>query len=295
MKYFTVYIIITLFTYLILLEGTTRVFDLSGHVMPDTNVNNNSLKLPNSEGIWIRGGMREIASHYKINPQGFNSLKDFSTLDESKLSIAIIGDSYIHGFHVDVENSIGRMLEAETQNDVEVHEYGQAGGNIVDFSLMFDQMIRNRYDYTFILITDKDITAKKPSFMGKGDKIKQNSVLREIYKRSSFMRYFNINHKLSLKLKEIFSFPISSNGEQKRITSNDINIAAFKEFDSTCAILYEKGRLDTTLVTPFNLPFAEVVPQYTPINHGFDGHWNLNGRKNCALAIKNYIEKQVAQ
>ena len=291
MKKFIIYIFVTVFFYLFLLEITTRVFDLSGHTLPEYNLNNNKLLLPGAEGVIVQGGMREVASHYKINQQGFNSLKDYTTLDENKISIAIIGDSYIQGLQVDVENSIGRILEAETLNKVEVHEYGRAGMNIVDYSLIFTQSIKNRYDYTFILATNKDIVPKKASSMGKGNKIPNSSLMREIYNRSSFIRYLNINHKLSVKLKKTLSFFERSDKEQKKITAINVNLQAIKKFDTTCVFLYEKERLDTTLIAPFKLPFVEVKPIYTPINHGFDSHWNLNGRKNCALAIQNYIEK----
>jgi hypothetical protein len=77
-------------------------------------LNNNKLLRPGAEGILVQGGRREVASHYKINQQGINSLKDYTTLDENKIDIAIIGDSYIQGLQVDVEKSIGRILEAET-------------------------------------------------------------------------------------------------------------------------------------------------------------------------------------
>ena len=212
-------------------------------------------------------------------------------MDDDKISIAIIGDSYIQGLQVDVENSIGRILEAETLNKVEVHEYGIAGMNIVDYSLMFTQFIKNRYDYTFILATDKDIVLKKASSMGKGNKIPKNSIIREIYGRFSLIRYLNINHKLSVKLKKVFSFSKNTVQQKKKISPKDINTQALEEFDNTCAFLYEEGRLDTSLISPFKLPTIEVKPIYTPNNNGFDSHWNLNGRKNCALVIKKYIAK----
>ena len=104
--------------------------------------------------------MRDIVSNYKINSQGFNSLRDYNVLDDNKISIAIIGDSYIQGMHVNVENSIGRLIEQESDNMFEVHEYGINGMNIVDYQLVFNQFVKDRYDYTFILVTDKDIIKK---------------------------------------------------------------------------------------------------------------------------------------
>jgi hypothetical protein len=292
MKRFIIYITITLSVYLILLELTTRVFDLSGHTIPEANLNNNKLCRPNTEGIWVKGGMREIYSHYKINNQGFNSLKDYSNLDENKVSIAIIGDSYVEGFHVDVENSIGRILEEEFENSVEVHEYAKSGGNIVDFSQMFNKFEINRYDYTFILIENRDIIFKKASFMGKGNTIPENSAARDIYNRVSFIRYLNINHGLNAKLNEIFSFSRSTYRTRKHITKNNVNVPALKEFNNKCVILYENEKLDTSLIKAFvNLPCIEIIHQITPYNNGFDLHWNINGRMNCALTIKNYIKE----
>jgi hypothetical protein len=259
MKKFTLYIVIFLSLYLIILECTTRVFDLSGHTITEANLNNNRLVSPNSEGIWVKGGMREISSHYKINSQGFNSLKDYSNIDKNKISIAIIGDSYVKGLHVDVENSIGRILEVEMQNSVVVHEYGNSGGNIVDFSQIFDEYIRNKYNYTFILATDKDITSNKASFMGKGSTIPQKSVIRETYNRLSFIRYLKINHGLKAKLNKIFSFSGSSNGKKKSILAYNVNVSALKEFDNTCIILYEKEKLDTYLIKSYaRLPCIEI-------------------------------------
>ena len=150
--------------------------------------------------------MRDIVSNYKINSQGFNSLRDYNVLDDNKISIAIIGDSYIQGMHVNVENSIGRLIEQESDNMFEVHEYGINGMNIVDYQLVFNQFVKDRYDYTFILVTDKDIIKKNPSAMSKGHELDNNSTIRKIYDKLSFIRYLNINHGLSEKLKGKFSY-----------------------------------------------------------------------------------------
>lgn len=291
MKKFIVYIFLFLFLYLFLLEFVTRIFSLSGHTIPEANLNNDKLCAPYSEDTWVKGGMHEIASHYKINSQGFNSLKDYSKLDKTKVSIAIIGDSYVQGLHSDVEKSIGRLLEAETDNKVEVHEYGKAGGNIVDFSLLFEKFIRNRYDYTFILITNKDITASKASFMTKGSSVPKQSLVREIYSKSSFVRYLNINHGLFFKFKKISSCPNIKGHQQQKITKKDINFSALNVFDSRCIFIYEENKLDTSLIkSMINNPLVKINHQIKPYDHGFDSHWNDSGRINCALSIKNHIK-----
>lgn len=123
--------------------------------------------------------------------------------------------------------------------------------NIVDFSSIFTQFIKNRYDYTFILATEKDIVLKKASAMGKVDKIPNSSMIREIYDRSSLIRYLNINHKLSVKIKRKFSFFDNVNKQQKKFAAIEVNVKALKQFDSTCTFLYEKEKLDTSLILPF--------------------------------------------
>ncbi|WP_299779269.1 hypothetical protein [uncultured Formosa sp.] len=294
MKKFIIYIILAFSLYIILLEVTTRVFDLSEQTVPEANLNNNMLLKPNTEGVWVKGGMREIASHYKINNQGFNSLKDYTVLDSNKINIAIIGDSFIEGFHTDVENSIGRLIEADTRDEIEVHEYGKSGGNIVDFSLIFKQWIKNRYDYTFILISDRDLDAYDAFFMEKGNKIPKNSIIRKIYNHLSSIRYININHGLHIKLKEIFScYRCSKNNQNTNITQY-VNSTALQEFDKSCVFIYEKDKLSPDIIaTSIKLPCLEIIHQNKPHTYGFDSHWNLNGRKNCAWVIEHYIKHNI--
>ena len=85
MKKFILYISVTVFVYFFLLEITTRVFDLSGHTLPEYNLNNNKLLRPGAEGTKVQGGMREVASHYKINQQGFNSLICYKPIENIDL------------------------------------------------------------------------------------------------------------------------------------------------------------------------------------------------------------------
>ena len=132
---------------------------------------------------------------------------------------------------------IGRIIEADSQNKIEVHEYGKDGNNIVDFSLIFHQFIKNKYDYTFILASDNDIVEKEPFSMGKGNQIPKKSFVRKLYDISSSIRYLNINQKLSVRLKKIFSSNINPKKIKNKISFKDINIQAFEIFDSTCIFL----------------------------------------------------------
>lgn len=315
MAKFIQYIVLLFVVYLMSLELTTRVFQLSSHTLPEYNLNGNRLTKPDSEGFWTSGGMREVRGHYKINAQGFNSTKDYSVLVEDKICIAIIGDSYIEGYHVDVEQSIGRIIEKEMNNNVLVHEYGKSAGNIVDFSLVFNNWVKGKYDYTFVLLNDEDIKETTPVFMGRGEDIPQKSLIRKVYNELSFFRYLNINHKLSLKVRDFFSFsassqdnlPVSTKSKleepleelkgttKPKIRFDNINYEALQSFDSTTTIVYETGRLNTTsLLQRPELSLLQINHTYTPIDFGFDSHWNHNGRRNFALTLKTFIEEKGA-
>ena len=291
MKGFILYIFSFLFLFLVLLELTTRIFDLSNHTILEVNLDNDRLCSPQTEGAWVKGGMREIYSHYKINNQGFNSIKDYSTVDRNKISIALIGDSFIEGFHVDVESSIGRILEREMNDSVEVHEYGRSGGNIVDFSLMFEKFCKGRYDYTFILASGIDLVDLESCVMEKGNTIPKESSLRKIYDNLYFIRYLNINQGIGVKLRKLITMSKDIKPLEEKVGSEELNTHALNRLDSTCVIIYEADRLDPDLLSNYkNLPLVKIEHLFTPINFGFEKHWNLNGRRNCALSIKRYLE-----
>lgn len=292
MKKFLTYFVLLLLGFVVLLEISTRVFKLSGATIPETNLKGDKLLLPGSEGFWIRGGLGELTNHYKINNQGFNSIKDYDHQVANKIKIAIIGDSYIEGFHVDVENSIGRLLEKKLSNKVEVHEYGCSGGNIVDFSLIFKKWVKNNYDFVFILLTNKDLASKSPSFMNKGNKISKTSLVRDIYNKFYFIRYLNINHGLSVKVNKIFSFDNFKLGkEEEDIDFLKVNFEAFESFNDSVVILYESNRLNTSLLSKTGLNMLMVEHELMPIDCGFDGHWSLNGRKNASNTIFQFLIK----
>lgn len=289
MKHFILYIAILVVTSLFVLECTTRLFDLSNDSIPEANVNGDRLITPGAENEWIGGGFREIVGHYKINPQGFNSIKDYSSIDKNKLNIAIIGDSFIEGFHVDVNNSIGRILEHEMQQEVNVHEYGKSAGNIADFSQMYLSFVKNKYDYTFILVAEADLYEKTAFNMGKGESARKPSTLRNIYSHLSSIKYLNINKGLSVNIKNAITF---KSPEKK---DKNLNETALNQLDSSVIILYEKEKLNPNILDEYNLTLAEVKHKQQPINFGFDKHWNHNGRKNCAITIKNILKNKIAQ
>ena len=62
---------------------------------------------------FIKGKFPKFLKLENINNLGFNSVKDYDFNFNNKKSVAIIGDSFVEGFQVDVNKSIGRLMEEE--------------------------------------------------------------------------------------------------------------------------------------------------------------------------------------
>lgn len=121
------------YTFLILLalEVLVRVFHLHNELPERYAAEDGILKwVPNQQGYSVHGNRRQNFAEYHINSSGYNSYREFSPSDE-KFEIAIIGDSYIEGFHQNYHNSIGKKIEDQVDG-VEVFEYGHSSNDLAD-------------------------------------------------------------------------------------------------------------------------------------------------------------------
>ena len=304
MKKFLIYSAVWLLLVVVSLEISLRVFGLAAQTMPTKNVDNNYVFEPGKSGFWVRGGLKEINSYYAINKQGFNSIVDYTDLDNKNLNIALIGDSYIQGFHTDANYSIGRQLEDMLGPNVVVYEFGRAGGNIVDYGLVYEEYVKNKkYDFIFILATDKDLALEKASFMGKGNRVPKKDLTRKIYDNVHLLRYLNINHGLGVhfnklinngpdSIDRIHNNNLSSDIITKESYLNSVNEDALKLLPEDVIFLYEGGRLDDVFIENSDFKFKKVIHSKTPKDHGLDAHWNINGRYNCAKSMAEFIQSQ---
>ena len=119
------------FLFFLSLEVLVRVFHLYNDV-PDWYLDENDLYrwLPNQEGYTVYGNRRQQISPYNINEAGYNSYHEFEPTEEG-VEIAILGDSFIEGFHQDYKNSIGRKVEMGLPN-VHIYEYGHSDFDFAD-------------------------------------------------------------------------------------------------------------------------------------------------------------------
>lgn len=295
MSKFIVFISSWLLISLISLNFTIKLFNLAGHTIPELTINGNQLWKPGADSVWVKGGLGEIKARYRINRDGWNSIIDYQKDYPDSQKIAIIGDSYIEGFHVDAANSIGRQFEQLSELSYRVHEYGKSGGNIVDFSKIYKEYNLDRFKKVFVFVTDEDLFDKRAAFMRVSAPAANDGLFRELYAAIPLLRYLNINHGLMHNLKNLPNKPFKNiNADQgskaeKKIKKHTINTDALNVFNINTIFIYERSLLSDTLL--WQLPHNSVAinPVLLPDNYGFDKHWNINGRKNCAIAIYQYL------
>lgn len=289
MRKFVLRLVGTGFVALILLETILRIFSMAGHPRPTANIDGDYLLRPGETGYWIRGSAREIVSHYTINPQGWNSTRDYAEdlADPQLIKNALIGDSYIEGFHVNTAESIAVQIEQRIGNNYIFHEFGRAEANLVDYAEVYNKFGLADYCYVFVLVNPYDLVGQKAAFMGRGDRRRNDSLIRTFYRNCATMRYLNINLGLNEVLRKLFR--TTSERGSKTSDPQQINTKALEKFGSNTIFLYEKEKMPDAFLRYLPDRKLQIEHELKPIDFGFDVHWNLAGRINCAKTIANYI------
>lgn len=246
-------------------------------------------------GIYIRGKLpRWLNAEYSINNYGFNSSKDYFFDKDLKPKIAIIGDSFVEGFQVDVTKSIGRLVEQLNPN-YEVYELGLSGFNFFDYQELYQKYNLQNFEKVFILLDKNDVlTTKSDKVVFTKDIEIKERVFRKIYNSSMFFKYLNFNHGIIREIQRIFITFNSINNifsfsNKKQIQPFDIN--QFIKSNHNIELIL-KSKKDTLLKNYYpDLNFITIKEELTPIDFGFDKHWNLNGRKNVANTILRRMRK----
>lgn len=130
LKLFVKFILYTVLL-LLMLEVLVRVFHLHND-MPTRYIAEEGVYkwMPGQEGYTVYGNRRQNFSEYHINDSGYNSYREFRPTKNGK-EVAIIGDSYVEGFHQDYFRSIGKKVE-EKMEGLQVYEYGHSSNDFAD-------------------------------------------------------------------------------------------------------------------------------------------------------------------
>lgn len=247
----------------------------------------------NQSGNYIRGKFPKwLSSKYKINNLGFISSKDYFFDDNNEFKIAIIGDSFVEGFQVDSDKSIGRLLENNLEK-YEVYEFGFSGYNFFNYVELYKKFNLEHFKYVFIVIDANDLQSKRPEKNKFTDEIrKKELIFRKVYDNLYFFKYLNWNHNLISKIRGILDIFHLKKGINKDINSKFVDITSFsKENPNTSWILKSKSDSFLKDIYP-NLSFIEINHERIPFNFGYDQHWNLNGKYNVAETITKWINQK---
>ena len=302
---------------LLMLEVWVRVFHLSKD-NPVRFIDDKKVEkwMPNQQGHSVTGNRRQNFSEYSINRSGFNSYREFSPTKE-KVEIALVGDSFIEGFHQNYYNSTGKKIENKLPG-IEVYEYGYAGYD------MADQLhLINAYQDKFDLIDYVILGIKFSNDLGRGSyynvasRMKFEQPFYRAIRKSKLLVYTqNIGGLDPVRnlATRILSGGKKKNSEKKEPTPEEIRLQDEEYLKNLKSLMNEFGfdkerfvfLLDSRVTSPVFMDFLhESETKYIDFAYEFskakrstdliyDKHWNNYGRELIARVITSYIKEQEA-
>ncbi|MDX1364935.1 MAG: hypothetical protein R3243_12035 [Arenibacter latericius] len=309
-----------LFLILLMLELAVRAFHLYT-VDPPRYIDDHGVekRVPHHNGYSVTGNRKQNFSEFNINKSGFNSHREFNP-SASKYEIAIVGDSYIEGFHQDYQNSIGQKIEEKIE-DIEVYQYGYAG---YDFA---NQMhLVYAYQDTFdlideiILYLNYENDLERDRYTPNTDRIKMlSSTLFKIRDQIKLLSYgskigvlepfkklatgqnpfkTDVTAYQSNEIKE--ETKAEKLERDKRYIANFQNLIKLYGFNKSKTTLLLDTRKTSNVFLDFcdqnNIKYIDFSESFKKskksTNLIYDMHWNDHGRELIAEVIASYIRNK---
>ncbi|WP_303317716.1 hypothetical protein Q4Q34_17525 [Flavivirga abyssicola] len=300
---------------LIALEVIVRVFHLAKD-NPSRFIDKHKVEkwVPNQEGYSVTGNRRQNFSKFYINKSGYNSYREFVPTKEKK-EIALVGDSFIEGFHQNYYNSIGKKIENRVAG-IEVYEYGYAGYDLAD-----QLHLISAYKETFDKIDYVVLGLKFENDLLRGEyQVVQDRMHLEspLYKKAREIKLLVYTQNIGV-LEPLWKLAgkLASFGKKQKlvpekvITEEDIEAkhrTYIKNFKSLIDKYgYDKERfvflLDTKITPKLFLDYLhsnnfKYIDMYKPLNTSkspttliYDRHWNNHGREIIAELIADYVKQ----
>ncbi len=301
------------FLILLVLEVIIRAFHLTKDY-PSRYVDEFNVEkwVPNQAGKSVTGIRRQNFSEYKINNSGYNSYREF-TPSYSKVELALVGDSFIEGFHQHYYNSIGKKIENRL-NNVEVYEFGYAGYDFADqlhlihaYKDVFDKI-----DYVILgLKFENDLTRGEYNVVQ--DRMHLETPLYNSIRKVKLIVYAQNNglfdpvFDLIGKLASLFKKQSKKTAKEK--TEKDIKKVHLEYIENFKSLIekydYDKKRftllLDSNITPQIFLEYLNknnyrYIDFYEALNKTkapttliYDRHWNNHARR----LIASYIAKEL--
>lgn len=275
-------------------------------------------RVPDNDGYAVTGNRNQNYSRFSINKAGFNSHREFLP-SADKYEIALIGDSFIEGFHQDFYDSTGKKIENKIPNS-EVYEYGYAGYDLAnqmhlikayqnDFDLIDEIVIYLNYE------SDLDRGFYEPNYgrikmlastpfkirdnikiLAYGSKIGILEPIKRLVSGKAFeepkdgyqtneVETINETEQKTIDLQRIENFKslINRYGLDKSKTS------ILLDSRKTSQQFIDYCRLNDIVVIDFAANFKNSKKSTTLI---YDWHWNNHGRDIIASTIADYINNK---
>jgi hypothetical protein len=169
------------------------------------------------EGLATFGKFAQQRGHWRINNHGWNSSIDYGE-EKDRPRIAVIGDSYVEAFHVDVDRSYPSLIRAEIGDRCDVYSFGISGAPLSEYLNISRYVTRNfdpdvliitiRYNdfaesilelnpgaihMLMVSVTDSTVTETTPRA---NYSFSQFSPTRRLLRKSAIVRYLIINLKV---------------------------------------------------------------------------------------------------
>jgi hypothetical protein len=299
---------------LLFLEVLVRLFNLATET-PKRFIDGANVEkyIPGQKGISVTGNRRQHFAEYRINSSGFNSYRNFNPTNQKK-EIALVGDSFIEGFHQNYYNSIGKKIENNVEG-IEVYEYGFSGYDMAD-QLHLIHQYQDQFQYIdFVVLGLKyDNDLKRAFYYSNQDRMEYQLKIYPFLRKSELLVYANSIGVIS-NIKSFFGHlkAVLSLSEKKEKTvikdfvkfqeemylDNFKSLVSLYGFDKTRFYLLidesqtPKSFIDFLKDKGFKyIEMGEVLSNATKATTlGYDLHWNNNGRTIIANLIATYYKR----
>ncbi|RDY57553.1 hypothetical protein [Flagellimonas nanhaiensis] len=309
---------LALYAFLIalVLEVLIRAFHLYNELPQRYVAEDGILKwVPGQQGYAVYGNRRQNFTEYKINSSGYNSYREFYPSDE-KIEVAIIGDSYIEGFHQNYHNSIGKKIEGKLDG-VEVFEYGHSSNDLADqlYLIHANEDIFDKVDYIILYLKyENDLLRSEYKFI-------KRTPLFPVLRHSKLVLYLlNIGmadpvkkaHKSLISIKDKISGGTKGSDKEKpQINIDSLYLENFKGLvakyglnKAKTALLLDSGATDKNFLGYLNeqqIDFIDFANSFEAAGGSrkttliYDRHWNNKGREIVADEIYGYLLKKLSK
>ena len=309
-----------IFIILLLLEVLVRILHLYTEDPPRTiDEFGVERRMPGANGYAVTGNRNQNFSEFHINKSGFNSRREYDPSTD-KYEVALVGDSFIEGFHEDYDSSIGKRVEDKIPN-IEVYEYGYAG---YDFANQI--YLVNAYKENFKLIDEIIYYMKFENDLERSEyepnQARINMLSSTLFKIRDNIKLLSYGSKIGIlePFKKLAqggkAFQKPEEGYQTN-TLNDEEEAAKEKvkekqrIDNFKSLIAQYGfdknktaiLLDSRKTSPrfleyldnANIRYIDFASRFKAskkaTNLIFDMHWNSHGRELVAEEIAAYILK----